>query len=78
MADTIQFGLDDMPELDKPDGTPVKISLEGKIVSRSGNSVEVEVTSKDVQTEKAVDKEYRALTETQGAAEGAGKDEVDW
>lgn len=82
MSETISFGLDDFPQIDVREGSPVSIKIEGKVVSRSGNAVEVEVSTKDVQTENKADKEYRELSgaerlETAEGAVGAG-DQVDW
>lgn len=79
MSETISFGLEDFPQLDVKVGATVSIKIEGKVVSRDANAVEVSVETKDIQTENRADKELRGMTgggvET---AEGHLGEEVDW
>lgn len=59
---TLTFDIDDIPMLqDVKDGSPIKLRAEGKVDTKDGNSVVVDFSTFDMETENQADKELKNL-----------------
>ena len=60
---TQTYEIDDLPILEKvKDGSPVKLVAVGKVSSKDGNSVVIDWSQFDLETENRADKELKTLT----------------